>query len=827
MKIAHIAIRQDEVIIQELKQHLEHVARLCGEYMRPLGCPTMGYLAGLIHDLAKTLSAFQDRMEAIGSGLPDPGQKGGHASGGAVLLDKLAGEECANAGLAGMFALQVMCEAIFSHHAALPDNVSPKGEDGYLGRMQCEEEDLREMEDYLWNEIITREQFSALLKQSFSEAEKLLQKVSGCTEKPKEARFFMGCFQKMLLSSLIDSDWLDSALNGGSELPEGRTVMETGLAGGEQREQLFLKFLENLESYLRKMVVDSSRVNLWRNYISENCKEAGGRKGGIYTLSCPTGAGKTLASLRFALTHCVKQKKQKIFYIIPYLSIIDQTAKCVKTALQNGDPDMPAEKYILELHSNAEADQGRGASEREDSLERSFWVQRMAEPVVLTTMVRFLNTFFASGTRNLRPAHQFQDAVIIFDEIQTLPIKQIAIFNSLINFLSGMCGCTCVLCTATQPLLGELREPVYPVRLACPAKLTEIPREATEAFQRVEIKACLRNGGYSGEELGSFVWDRASETDSLLVIMNTKQSALTIYREVLRRSDAELKVYYLSTRLYAAHRKETIGEIRECLAAGDKIIVVSTQLIEAGIDFDFSCVIRALSGMDSVVQAAGRCNREGKREKGMTYIVNPDEDLENLVHLKDIREGARETHRLLCEFEKTPGEFDGDLLSDKAIHTYFQYYFWTRQEEMLYSIPVGSGYTMYELLSDNCSLVTSAVKHNAYKPKALNQSFRTASEHFHVIEEGGDPVFVRRNRGKEIWEEVQRARDYWNVKELLKEAQLYVVNVPPHELKKLGEGRGVIQWDDRMGMYVLNEMYYDERTGLSGEVSGDMPQYLF
>lgn len=827
MKIAHITIKSDEVMVQDLRQHLENVAGLCGEYMRPLGCPAMGYLAGLIHDLGKVAPAFQARMEAISSGLPDPGQKGGHASGGAVLLEKIAGEEGGTSDLAGMLALQVMCEAIFSHHAALPDNVSPQGEDGYLNRMQCEEENLREMEAYLWGEVITREKFSALLRQSYEEAGKLLQKIAGCTEGQKEARYFMGSFQKMLLSALIDGDWLDSAVNGAHELPEGKTVMEVGLAEGAERERLFRQFLENLENYLLKMVVTSSKVNLWRNYISENCKEAGGRRGGIYTLSCPTGAGKTLASLRFALAHCVKQKKQKIFYIIPYLSIIDQTAKCIKAALQNGDLDMLAEKNILELHSHAEADREKGASEGEDPLEGSFWAQRMAEPVVLTTMVRFLNTFFASGTRNLRPAHQFQDAVIIFDEIQTLPIKQIGIFNSLINFLSGICGCTCVLCTATQPLLGELRGKVYPARLAQPSKLTEIPREAAEAFKRVEIKACLRNGGYSGAELGRFVWDRASETDSVLVIMNTKQSALTVYRETLQRADEGVKVYYLSTRLYAAHRMEIIEEIRECLAAGERIIVISTQLIEAGIDFDFSCVIRALAGMDSVVQAAGRCNREGRREVGMTYIVNPDDKLENLAHLKDIREGAKQTERLLCEFDEAPEKFDGDLLSDKAIHTYFQYYFWMRQEEMLYSIPKVSEYTLFDLLSDNCGLVDSAAKHNAYKPRALNQSFRTASEYFCVIEEGGDPVFVRRNRGKEIWEEVQRARDYGEIKGLLKAAQQYVVNVPPHELKRLGEGRGVIQWDDRMGMYVLNEMYYDERTGLNDEVSDVIPQYVF
>lgn len=833
MKIAHVTEKANGVIVQDLKDHLKHTAILCSGYMKSIGCPAMGYLVGLTHDLGKVSPAYQNRMEAIRSGQPDPGQKGGHASGGAALLDKLADGVGERSDPFRMFALQAMCEAVFSHHTSLPDNISPEGEDGYQKRMSCEEEELQEMEAYLWEELISKEKLQELLRQAYGEAASLFRKAKECAGGFGEAWFFLGTFQKLVLSALIDADWLDSALGGECASLDFQALVEAEHNYGEERKKLFLYFLGNLERNLQKMSSSAGTVNFWRRHISESCGEAGNRKGGIYTLSCPTGAGKTLAALRFAIVHCVRQDKDKIFYIIPFLSIIDQTAKNIKKALKYDEADMQAENNVLELHSNAEADRSQGASGRmagmtEGGQDRGFWAQRMAEPIVLTTMVRFLNTFFAAGTRNLRPAHQFQNAVIIFDEIQTLPIRQIAVFNSLINFLSEICGCTCVLCTATQPLLGELKEPIYPAKMAQPPRLAELSKEALKAFKRVQVKALRKSGGYSGEELAELVWKKAAENGSVLAVMNTKQSALTVYNEVIRRAEGNFKIYYLSTRLYAAHRKEILEEIRTALTAEENIIVVSTQLIEAGVDFDFCCVIRALAGMDSIVQAAGRCNREGKREMGTVYIVNPGGELESLEHLRDIREGAKQTERLLSEFDKNPGNFDFDLLSEKAMHTYFQYYFWVRTSEMAHPLPKkAGGHTLYELLSDNRNLVDSGVKHNTYKRKALNQAFSTAAENFTVIETVGSPVLVRRGRGREIWEEAQRASDYQEIKRLLKEAQQYVVNVPMHELKKLGESKGVVQWEDRMGMYVLNEMYYDDKTGLSGETGDTMPQYLF
>lgn len=831
-KIAHVEKTADGIIVQDLKDHLFHVAALCRGYMERMGCPAMGYLVGLFHDAGKAGASFQKRMEVIASGQPDPGQKGGHASAGAVLLHRLGGEQ---GDMSKRYVMQAMCEAIFSHHAALPDNISPEGEDGYKARIQCDEAEFQGIQEYFLSEIVSREELGRLLQQACKEAETLIKKIKAYVGMSRqEFEFFLGLAEKMLLSALIDADWLDSATCGEPELQDFEEILRTEAEGEENRadrRELFTYFLENLENKLETMGRPDKPINAWRNYISDKCKEAGDRKGGVYTLSCPTGAGKTLAVTRFALTHCIRRDKGRIFYIIPYLSIIDQTAKSIKKALGRSDQDKQAEDNILELHSQVESrndkeDPDQTAAEKtEQSTKGDFWTQRMAEPIVLTTMVRFLNTFFAQGTRNLRPAHRFHDAVLIFDEVQTLPIRQIALFNSLINYLAEFCGCTCVLCTATQPLLGETVKPVYPVRMADPAPLVTLPAQAGEAFRRVEVQSRVKTGGYTQEELADFIWERAEESGNVLAILNTRDCALSLYREVTQRVGEEYKVYYLSTKLYAAHRKEIIDKVRKALADRERIIVISTQLIEAGIDFDFSCVIRSLAGMDSIIQAAGRCNREGLRGVEITYIVNPCEELESLSKLKDIKEGKRETYRLLEEFENNSQEFDGELLSEKAVCKYFKYYFWTRQEEMVYPLKKYGDSSLYDLLAGNRSLAESGKEHKNYEMKALNQAFRTAAEHYRVIEEGGNSVFVPRGRGKEIQEEIQNLRrsknaEYEQIKKLLKESQQYVVNLRDNEIKELG--KGVIWWENELGMYVLNEMYYDEKAGITGEI-GTMP----
>lgn len=850
MKIAHVTWRDGEGVVQDLKEHLLHTATLCSEYMREMGCPAMGYLAGLLHDLGKAAETFQARMRAILAGAPDPGQKGGHAAVGAAFLNGLQVREDSTA---RQFAIQAISEAVCSHHAALPDNVTPEGQDGYTARLQCDEVVLREAEQYFWTEILSQEAFGELLRQAYTEAEELLARVGKHTGEKREFRFFLGLAEKMLLSALIDADWLDSALSEERGTYDFDDIRREEAGQETERKELFRYFLSHLENTLEKKRSDRP-INRWRDFISLSCKKAGDRTSGIYTLSCPTGAGKTLAVTRFALNHSILRGKERIFYISPYLSIIDQTAKSIREALSGesreqdgeramarayqeaggaGKADEIVEENILELHSQAENNgsrSARGTGEKAcaepsaDDEYDGFWAERMAEPLVLTTMVRFLNTFFAQGTRNLRPAHRFQKAVIIFDEIQTLSIRHIALFNSLLNFLTEICDCTCVLCSATQPLLGETEKPVYPLRMAEPAALAVLPPEAGNVFRRVQVEAALRKNGYTAEELGEFIYTRGEECGNVLAVFNTKAAALNVYRQVVMKAE-EYQVFYLSTWLYPAHRKERIAAIRDALEHQRKIIVVSTQLIEAGIDFDFSCVIRSLAGMDSIVQAAGRCNREGRREGEKTYLVNPCGELESLTQLRDIRTGAQVTERRLREYEREPGIYENDLLSEKMMHAYFEEYFWKRREEMSYLLPGRDDCSLYDLLADNRSMVTSAADHMGYSRKTLDQSFRSAAEAFRAIEESGEAVLVTRGRGKEIWEEAQKNADYKKRKGLMKEAQQYVLNLRKNELKKAGQG--VIHWDDKLNMYFLNEMYYDEKTGFTGEICENMPFYDF
>lgn len=837
MKIAHFTKKEkriNEWIIYEqpLNTHLIHTAVLCEEFMREIGCPATGYVAGLTHDIGKSGQAFQDYMQVIKNGEIYKGAKVNHSSAGAILLQRYITKDITKESTGyGQMAIQMIAEAVFSHHSALPDNISKEGKDGYLSRIQPEsikdiEKEMQEAETYFFSEVIDKQEFENLLKKAFQEIEQLLNRIQKESQDLKEFLYTVGLVEKYLLSALVDSDWLDSFWFEESQGQPYEERIAEEIARRKGRQEIYSTFLGRLENKLSGLGKDAGELNQWRSEISKQCKAAGSRPGGVYTLSCPTGAGKTLASMRFALEHCKRTGKTQIFYIIPYTSVIDQNVESIKNMLKQGENDELVEKSILELHSAKESqkDSAQKEEDKEENESTDFWAKRMAEPIIFTTMVRFLNTFFAKGTKNIRPLHQFRNAVLIFDEIQSLNIRHIALFNGVINFLARVCNCTCILCTATQPLLGDTKAPVYPIKMQENPELVKIPEEAKKVFHRVEAIPLLKSGdGYRAEEIADLLTDKVEEHGNGLLIMNTKTAALKVFEEAEKKIAGEYEILYLSTLLYPKHRKEVILKIKRLLKEKKRFAVVSTQIVEAGVDFDFKCVIRSLAGLDSLAQAAGRCNREGKEPCGIVYIVNPDSKLERTESLKDIEVGKGKAQRIIGEYAAAPERFCSDLLSKEAVEQYFRYYFWERDKEMSYRLKDNNSYSLYDMLADNKELVKFGKMHYQYQPKFLNQAFKEAAENFAAIEQNGQPVFIPRGEGQALWEKFQTVQDGKEYRKLQKQAQQYIVNVSERLMRDAKKEKGVLFWDEKMNLYVVNEMYYHEKKGLVFETGENIP----
>ena len=440
--------------------------------------------------------------------------------------------------------------------------------------------------------------------------------------------------------------------------------------------------------------------------------------------------------------------------------------------------------------------------------------------MIFTTMVRFLNTFFGSGTRNIRGAHQFANSIIIFDEVQTLSPKCMAIFNTLLNFLSEICGVTIVLLTATQPLLSQAPDQIPNLRIRENSELSGCTLEVYKAFKRTEIIDKRKRGGYSSQELSDLVWETASKEGNVLAVFNTKAAVIEIYEMIKatysEKLDAEhYRVYVLTTQLYPKHRKQKIEEIREKLQNKEHIIVLSTQLIEAGVDISFRAVYRSMAGLDSIIQSAGRCNRHGENGEGYlgkVYVVNPS--FESLGQLQDIKKSKEALEAVLEIYKMNSGVLDNDMGSLSAIETYFKEYYVRQKENMTYEFHVDkqSKYEMYDLLSDNSSLYKSKYKEKQDKRIQLTQSFKSAGKYFKAIDEHGKAVIIPHKEGKEIVAKAISSTLNYDRYKILHKLQAYTVNLSDSLCKELGQA---ITYYENLGIYVLNEAYYDEVYGVS------------
>lgn len=529
-------------------------------------------------------------------------------------------------------------------------------------------------------------------------------------------------------------------------------------------------------------------INRLRSEMSAQCKTYALLESGIRTLSIPTGGGKTLASLRYALKHALAKQKERIIYIVPFTTIIEQNAKEIREILQEDD-------MILEHHSNVIEDikpesEEYNAHKEKIKLARDHWDR----PIIFTTMVQFLNVFYAKGTRNARRLHQLANAVLIFDEVQAVPIKCISLFNAALNFLNTLGHSSILLCTATQPALSYVKNKLHlPQEAEIIANLNQVGKN----FKRVELVDRTTPLGWDAEELADFVDGNLEEVKSVLVILNTKSAVRKLFTALQSKfsSDSDVLLFHLSTNMCAAHRKAKLEEVKEALKNstlenGKKVICVSTQLIEAGVNISFECVIRSLAGLDSIAQAAGRCNRHGKDPIRKVYIIRSAD--ETLTSLPEIRIGADNTQRVLVDFNENPVCFGHDLLSAAAMRVYFEYYYKQIENELNYYIPKLDKH-MFDLLNKNKDY------HEYYKKK-LNQNpeilsrpaFATAEQHFEAISNATTAVIVPYNdEARKLILDLNGDLDISELGELLHKSQQYVVNLYAPELKKLDKAGDV------------------------------------
>lgn len=786
---------------QLLNEHLTGVANKAKNFSAKIGLPEHGELIGLLHDFGKYSKKFQEYISSA-TGLINPDEdewvdadqlkgKIDHSTAGAQWV----WEELRKYGSGGQGELcgQILALCIASHHSGLIDCLKPEGENSFIARMNKSDEKTNLTECCANADNIILEKAKKLVSKSSISV--MLNKIRlivrdeqhGQKINEKIKAFYLGFFTRFLFSCLIDADRIDSA---DSANPKN-ALMRNGLP--VNWEIAISRLEKKLASLPIKMPID--RI---RREISNDCYAKASEKQGIYTLTVPTGGGKTYASLRYALHHAYKHQLDRIIYITPYTSIIEQNAEAIRDIIEDESDDFP---WVLEHHSNIES-------------ERQTWRSKVISdnwdsPIVLTTMVQFLETLFGGGTRGARRLHQLATSVLIFDEIQTLPINCTHIFCNALNFLVEHTKTTAVLCTATQPLLNELRAPDKG-QLFIPQE-NEIVKNVTHLFnelKRVEISNKIKAGGWKATEIAEFAITEFNIKKSCLIIVNTKAWAQDLYQLCQKQLPQEA-IFHLSTNQYPAHRKKLLDSIRRRLDLNLPVLCISTQLIEAGVDVDFASVIRFLAGLDSIAQAAGRCNRNGKLSMAKVYVLNPE--TENIDLLKDIKIAQEKTLRVLSELQ------EGDLLSPEKIKRYFQYYFFDRTDEMVYPLTAKQAArddSLFNLLCNNPLNI-------GRQPQSfmLQQSFMTAGKAFKAIDAPTQAIIVQHGEGKKLVAELCAVAKDFNAQRyygLLKKAQKFSVNIFPNVLEKLKKEKAIYEIQND-GIYYLNERYYSNEFGLSTE----------
>lgn len=788
--------------LQTLFQHISTVADLMFQSCAKAELSCMGKLLGITHDLGKALLAWQTYLFSEESKSTVP-----HAPPAALWF------WYRHRGQTDYYRLsvaQIITLAIYGHHTGLPDILSPDGQKHFFysllecGHLKSEIDNI----DSFLKSYDLLEEINILFDSAVEEWRSLCDRViAGLPQTPQEttANYIMmliGLAVRYLYSCLIDADRLDAACweyEKETKYPE---------LDPEVWSRLIPVFEANLE---RKSVSEAAHaaanIHSFRRSISEQCRAFAVHGSGVYRLYAPTGAGKCFSSLRYALHHAALKKKDRILFVIPYLTVLDQNAKDIREILDNPDG------LILEHHSNIIRDDDDDESKGVKSYK--LLTERWDSPIIITTMVQLLNTLFLGKSQSARRMQALSNAVIVIDEVQALPIHCVSLFNVAMTFLSVICNTTVLLCTATQPALTET---AYPLRLGEPADLVPDYQETFLAFQRTQTVNLCRPGGHTCAEIAAIAAQQCAEQGSALVVMNTKRGVKQVY-DALAAMETGFMLYYLTTELCAAHRLEVVEQIRSGLDSKQPIIVVSTSLIEFGMNLSFGCAIRAIAGLDSLVQVSGRCNRHGEQAQRPVFLLRCNE--ENTACLPELVRATSSTEHVLSDWKGREAE----LLSPEAIQWYYQYYF--SESELVVNAPVKGAALQGQSLCDYMGANKKALGENPIleSPMLTHQSFRTAGVKFYVIRDNTTGVIVPWREGRFLITELAGASALEKMRKLLRQAQRYTISLYQNRFSELLESKAIFLIEE-VDAYALRPEFYHMVFGVTLSPNGNPDDYM-
>jgi CRISPR-associated endonuclease/helicase Cas3 len=726
-----LAHRADDGRLQPLAEHLRNTARLAGEFAAAFQARLWACAAALLHDDGKVSHAFQRRIrgDAIHVDHSTPGAK--------FAFERLLNPK-------GSGRLIAYCVA--GHHAGLPDGNSGEDESCLAKRLARSESGA----GYLATELpISLE--SEPLKRLPTD--------------PGRRGFSAAFFTRMLYSALVDADFLDT-----------EAFLESGKAskrgGAPSLRELKLKLDRHMAQLSAR--AEATELNRLRASILAECRASAHWTPGLFSLTVPTGGGKTLSSMAFAMDHALIYGLRRIIYVIPYTSIIEQTVREFRFVF--------GPEAVLEHHSNFVREQDGQDDEAEER--RLLAAENWDAPIVVTTNVQFFESFFANRSSRTRKLHNVARSVVILDEAQMLPVPVLRPTIEVIRELARGYGTSLVLCTATQPALtvnDDFRNGLEGVR-----EMMSAPLHGVQGFARVRE---TQLGVTDDLDIARLI----RNTERCLCIVNTKKHARQLFESIVNTEGA----FHLSAAMCPVHRSRTLGDprdpapgtIRWRLRHGGPCRVVSTQLVEAGVDIDFPVVIRAIAGIDSIVQAAGRCNREGRISGGgRLYVFMPQEELP----VPQLRQNAQIAALVIQDGQDW-------LLGPNTVRAYFKELYWLKDAT--------GGLDSKGIMSNFLASAASG-----------DFPFKTVAGLYHVIPEDQISIVVPFN---EMASELcAQLRCNTRPGAILRKLQPYTIQVYPRVLADLCVGGYAESLQD--GRYhVLTDIgrreIYDERLGLSPE----------